>query len=101
MSIKPPPWMSGCDIITDEEKARLASLTTSWPEFSINMQDGSIVFDDLLKIAWLEITGKRRGLIISRSISRWRKLRMYMECEELLECGAMPSRKLRKLLIND
>ena len=101
IKIIPPSWMKVCEEISDDEKLRLAPLMKSWPTLSVKMSDGSLFAADLLKIAWLEMHGKKRGIIIGRTIARWRKLRTYGEVAQLCNCGIMPSRKLEKLLAND
>lgn len=75
-----PRWLAPVDKPTTP-RATLVAAIVSWARYSQayrTMREG-----DLLTVLRLELRGKRRPIIISRTLSRWRKLRDRRENADL------------------
>jgi hypothetical protein len=86
MALKLPPWLGSVLPMSEVQRNHLTSIGRSWMTLSRAISD--LTEWELLRILVIEIEGKRRPIIIARTLSRFRSLREIRENQELFECAA-------------
>jgi hypothetical protein len=76
-----PSWLAAVLPVPDAEAKRLTEICSGWVHLSHFLPELSE--PEILRAIYLEITGKRRLIIISRLLSRWRTMRAARENKEL------------------